>query len=316
MLQQTRVAAVTPYYLRFLHRFPDLASLAAASEQEILAFWSGLGYYSRAKNLQKAAREILNMHGGKFPADFEEILALPGIGRYTAGAICSLAFGQPYPVVDGNIRRVVTRLHGLRTQVPEAFFWDQMRALLPRGRVSEFNQAMMELGALVCVPTHPRCPECPVANHCRGCQLKLQDSLPGRRNKSIHDVSIVVLILVRNSRTLIISQKESFVPGDWGLPFEIIPRGKSGKEVADRLSRRILGREIPLACFGRLRHSISDRRIAAELFWGRLAISVPRFGSGRWLQLPGLQKALVSSLYHKAVQKFLGSEVPARDEDS
>jgi A/G-specific adenine glycosylase len=157
MLQQTQAKTVLPYYDRFFKRFPDIQSLARASEQEVLALWAGLGYYGRARNLHRAARQIVDDHGGVFPDKLEEILMLPGIGRYTAGAICSIAFNRPLPIVDGNVRRVIRRLHGIGRRIPESHFWNQASAWVPEGKTSAFNQAVMELGALVCLPHRPLC---------------------------------------------------------------------------------------------------------------------------------------------------------------
>src|SRR5438132_2793331 len=163
MLQQTQVQTVLRYFDRFVRRFPDARALAAASEEEVVSLWAGLGYYGRARNLRRAAIEIVRRHGGRFPSRFDEILRLPGVGRYTAGAIASIAFNLPEPIVDGNVRRVVSRLHALERGAPERFFWEQARAWTPAGRAAEFNQAVMELGALVYVPSSPLCLLCPVA---------------------------------------------------------------------------------------------------------------------------------------------------------
>ena len=160
MLQQTRVAAVIPYYHRFLERFPDAAALAQAPEPELLALWSGLGYYSRARNLQKAARQILE--SGTFPNDYASILELAGVGTYTAAAIASISFGLPHAVVDGNVRRVLARWtndgHADTQQIADR--------LLDRRDPARWNQAVMELGATICLPREPLCGECPVAAHC------------------------------------------------------------------------------------------------------------------------------------------------------
>ena len=164
MLQQTRVAAVIPYYERFLSRFPDLESLAGASETDLLAHWAGLGYYYRARNLQRAARNALE--AGTFPADYDGIRHLPGIGEYTAAAVASIAFDLPYPVVDGNVYRVLSRVLNDRTNIASGparkHFTVLAGAILDRTRPGDFNQAIMELGATVCLPRKPLCLICPV----------------------------------------------------------------------------------------------------------------------------------------------------------
>jgi A/G-specific adenine glycosylase len=164
MLQQTRVAAVLDYYENFLERFPDVRALAAASEDVVLAAWSGLGYYRRARFLHRCAREIVAEYGGHFPKTSEALLTLPGIGRYTAAAVASIAFAEPVAVVDGNVERVTQRLTGVNLTAPQ--IWQQAQTLLDELRPGDFNQAMMELGATVCLPRAPRCSMCPVRKWC------------------------------------------------------------------------------------------------------------------------------------------------------
>jgi A/G-specific adenine glycosylase len=164
MLQQTRVAAVLDHYRIFLERFPDVQTLAAAAEDDVLAAWSGLGYYRRARMLHRCAQQIAEQHGGCFPCNSEALLALPGIGRYTATAIASIAFAEPVAVVDGNVERVLQRFTGIDLTTPQT--WQRAQALLARSRPGDFNQAMMELGATVCAPREPRCVMCPVRKWC------------------------------------------------------------------------------------------------------------------------------------------------------
>src|SRR5882762_7223358 len=164
MLQQTRVAAVLDHYRIFLEHFPNVQTLAAASEDAVLAAWSGLGYYRRARMLHQAAYQITEHHGGCFPQNSKALLALPGIGRYTAAAISSIAFAEPVAVVDGNVERVLQRFIGINLTTPQ--IWQHAQALLADSRPGDFNQAMMELGATVCVPREPHCPMCPVRNWC------------------------------------------------------------------------------------------------------------------------------------------------------
>jgi len=187
MLQQTRVATVTPYYERFLERFPEVRALAEAPQEEVLRLWSGLGYYSRARNLQKAAQEIVAKHNGKFPRDLNDALALPGIGQYTAAAILSIAYGSKHAVLDGNVARVLARLGAIRGDLRETNRWRNLQEtadhLLDPKAPGEWNQAMMELGATLCTPRAPQCLLCPVAQFCRARQLGLADRLPEKRKK-------------------------------------------------------------------------------------------------------------------------------------
>lgn len=170
MLQQTQVATVIGFYERWLRRFPDVATLAGADTEDVLRAWEGLGYYSRARNLQRAARDVVAHHGGNLPDSVAALLSLPGIGRYSAGAIASIAFGADEPAIDGNIVRVLTRLFALggdpKRAPLAAQLWKLARALLPTGRAGDFNQALMELGATICTPKGPRCASCPIQRHC------------------------------------------------------------------------------------------------------------------------------------------------------
>jgi len=210
MLQQTRVAAVVPYYERFLERFPTIAALAAAPEEEVLAHWSGLGYYRRARNLQSAAQRIVAGHGGEFPSFYADVLALPGIGPYTSAAILSMAFNAPHAVLDGNVARVVARLDAVCGDLRETKMWNALQqsadALLDRQSPSDWNQGMMELGATVCTPTSPRCLICPVAKFCRARQLGLTEVIPEKRKKrATVSVTLAAAILVDGkSRTLLL----------------------------------------------------------------------------------------------------------------
>src|SRR5258708_23112422 len=218
MLQQTRVAAVIPYYERFLERFPDIASLAGAPEEEVLRLWSGLGYYSRARNLRNAARQIVAEFGGVFPKTREEILSLSGIGDYTASAITSIAFNKRAAVLDGNVVRVLSRLEAIRGDLRERKKWQawQVEAdrLIASAVPGDWNQAMMELGATICTPRAPQCLLCPVAAHCEARKLGIAETLPEvRKKRDTVNVALASLILVNpRGETLLLpppSQKNS-----------------------------------------------------------------------------------------------------------
>jgi len=201
MLQQTRVAAVIPYYERFLDRFPDIHALAAAPQEEALRLWSGLGYYSRARNLQRAAQEIVAKHGGVFPRGEKDALALPGIGRYTASAILSIAYGAKHAVLDGNVARVLARIFAVHGDLRDAKRWQTLQksadALLDPKSPSDWNQAMMELGATLCTPQSPQCLLCPVTEFCQARKLGLADSLPERRKKRVtENIALAAAVLL------------------------------------------------------------------------------------------------------------------------
>jgi A/G-specific adenine glycosylase len=185
MLQQTQVATVIPYYHRFVERFPTVADLAAADEQDVLRLWQGLGYYSRARNLRAAARAVVAEHGGEVPRGVEGLLALPGVGRYTAGAVASIAFGTRAPIVDGNVARVLCRLDRIeldpRGRAGQDLLWRRATEVLPKTRVGDFNSALMELGATVCTPRAPQCLTCPVREHCAARAAGVQEQIPAPR---------------------------------------------------------------------------------------------------------------------------------------
>ena len=182
MLQQTQVVTVIPYFQRWLARFPDFAALAAAGEQEVLSLWQGLGYYSRARNLHRAARQVVAEHGGRMPRDAAMIRTLPGVGRYTAGAVASFAFDLPEPLVDANVARVLARLLDLREPIDstagQSVLWSAAEELVPRKGAGAFNAALMELGALVCTPRAPQCLLCPIRPHCRAYAAGTAERLP------------------------------------------------------------------------------------------------------------------------------------------
>ena len=211
MLQQTRVSAVIPYYERFLARFPDAATLAEAPEESVLALWSGLGYYSRARNLQKAARQIIAAHES-FPQSYEEIRALAGVGDYTAAAVASIAFGLPYAAVDGNVRRVIARITNGESGVQQV-----ADRLLDRKNPSRSNQALMELGAVICVPCDPHCDVCPIATCCEARRLGKQNELPAKRAKPV-TVHLKRNLLVIRQKGKILLAPSPRVQGFWDLP--------------------------------------------------------------------------------------------------
>ena len=246
MLQQTRVAAVVGYYRRFVRRFPTARALARASQNEVLKHWAGLGYYSRARNLHRAAKEIVAKHGGQFPRTLEAALALPGVGRYTAAAVLSIAYNQPHAVLDGNVARVLARLYAIRGELRAPRRWKALQSLadeLLGGKstgagasacaraearattaalkrrtpyeAGDWNQAMMELGATVCTPRAPRCDACPVARWCRARKLAIVDELPATRRKRqpVRMAVTAAVLLDPRGRTLLIKPAHAATNG-------------------------------------------------------------------------------------------------------
>src|SRR5512139_4329081 len=218
MLQQTQVATVIPYYQRFITSFPDIAALAAASEEQVLAHWSGLGYYARGRNLHKAAQIIVEQHDGKFPCEFEQIVALPGVGRSTAAAICALAWHERRAILDGNVKRVLARYCGISgptaEKAVEAQLWQQAEALLPSKEVATYIQAQMDMGATLCTRSKPKCSECPVSADCVALQTNRVSELPTpRARKAVPEKHTTFLLLLHGNDILLEKRPAA---GIWG----------------------------------------------------------------------------------------------------
>lgn len=226
MLQQTQVSTVIPYYRRFMARFPDVAALARCDADALLHCWSGLGYYARARNLRAAAREIVARHGGRFPDRFEEVLALPGIGRSTAGAILAFAFGQRHPILDGNVRRVLARYYAIagaggKAGKVEARLWEIADRLTPEARVADYNQALMDLGATVCRRAKPLCARCPLESDCAALGRGDPTAFPQAKPKTPRPRKSVTMLVVKNRRGswLLVKRPPSGIWGGlWSLP--------------------------------------------------------------------------------------------------
>lgn len=242
MLQQTQVETVIPYFNRFLDRFPTLNDLANAPMSDVLKLWEGLGYYARARNLHKAAIKIVNELNGEWPRTVEGLMQLPGIGRYTAGAIASLAFGVDAPVLDGNVIRVLCRVFNIardpRDQSTRNELWSLAESLLPKGHAGEFNEALMELGATICAPRHPRCEVCPLARLCEAKKRNLQDRLPIKKKRSPLPHYDVTAAVIRKNGRILIAQRPfgGRLGGLWEFP--------GGKQEHDESLSACLRREI------------------------------------------------------------------------
>ena len=277
MLQQTTVAAVKSFFARFIWRFPDVFSLAEVDESEVLAHWAGLGYYTRARNLQKAARAVVEVHGGDFPRDFEQILALPGVGRYTAGAVASIAFEQRKPIVDANVARVLSRVlpveGDLKSAGAQEKLWEaamqivEVETVCPR----EINPALMELGALVCTPRNPRCDACPVSAFCAAFSQGRQDELPAKTAKKTFTLLFDVCIWARNPSGEILMRQRPDAKGVWWPLMWELPRitKREGESDADALAR--LGEEIgadfePLEEVATMKHGVTRFSIELRCF--------------------------------------------------
>ena len=224
MLQQTQVATVIPYYNRFLARFPGVAELAAAPLDEVLKLWSGLGYYSRARNLHKAAQVVVNEHGGRFPRRFEDVTALPGVGRSTAAAICVFSFGARHAILDGNVKRVLARLRGVKGYAGEKKvanrLWQEAERLLPRHGIEAYTQGLMDLGSSVCTRGKPRCNDCPLHGDCVALKRGWVAGLPSPRpRKVLPHKRTTMLVLTRAGEVLLEKRPPTGIWGGmWCLP--------------------------------------------------------------------------------------------------
>jgi A/G-specific adenine glycosylase len=288
MLQQTRVATATPYYHAFLRRFPTLGSLARAREADVLAAWAGLGYYRRARHLHEAARLVVREHGGRVPAAPAAFAGLPGVGRYTAGAVLSIAFDRALPVVDGNVARVLSRLRALPAAVraPQGAkaLWALAAALVPARRPGDWNQALMELGAILCTARSPRCGECPVRRGCRAFALgRVAAFPPVPARRAGEKVRQALVLIERWGRMLVARREGPLLRGLWEPPgVELAPRRSARLALVARLAD--LGLRARLTPAGTIiRHTITRRDIAAEVWRGELAGSLPRSAGLRWV---------------------------------
>ncbi len=278
MLQQTQVETVRDYFLRFMARFPTVEALAAATQEEVLKVWEGLGYYRRARMLHTAAQEIVAQHGGALPADVEALEALPGIGPYTGGAIASLAFGIPAPAVDGNVRRVLARVLAQARPTPS----EQraaVAALIPNEQPGAFNEALIELGATLCRPQQPRCLLCPWREFCQARQLGRQEDFPApRERKEVPHYAVAAAVTVRDGEVLIARRPaESMLGGLWEFPGG---KRQDGETLPAALRRELVEEMAITVDVGEqllaLDHAYTHFRITLHAFWCRLVEGEPR----------------------------------------
>ena len=273
MLQQTRVETVIPYFECWLERFPNIETLAAAPEQAVLQTWEGLGYYSRARNLHRAARVVTADFGGQLPADRAALESLPGIGRYTAGAIASIAFGLDEPALDGNIRRVLARLFDYpepaRSPAGEAQLWQWAAELLPAGRAGDFNQALMDLGASVCTPRKPDCENCPLSGLCLAQHNHTQEERPVLAPRaSVPHYRVTAAVIERDGRVLLAQRPPEGLLGNlWEFPGGKVEPGETlpaclRREIQEELAAEItVGEE-----FGVYRHAYTHFKVTLHAF--------------------------------------------------
>jgi len=297
MLQQTRVDTVLPYYGRWLRAFPTIHALARAKDDRVLKLWEGLGYYSRARNLHRAAQTVVREYGGKLPRTAEGLRQLPGIGRYTAGAIASIAFGERVALVDGNVARVFARVFAVTANVraPQTMnkLWQFAEDLVPNSDPGEFNQALMELGALVCTPANPRCEVCPMRHVCVARAQGLVDQLPNRGRPQMTECVVASAALVRRNGSLLMQRRpeRGLLAGMWELPTLGRGRFRKGKQLLE------------------LRHAITNRRITLRVFECQCgsALQSKRTGELRWVSATELKRLSLSSAHRRAIAKILSA---------
>jgi A/G-specific adenine glycosylase len=311
MLQQTRIAAVLPYYERFLRRFPDVRALARARQPEVLKFWSGLGYYSRARNLHAAAKIILAKHSGEFPRNFEAALSLPGIGKYTAAAVLSIAYAAPLAVLDGNVARVLARLGSVRSDLRAPRTWrnlsDAAQELLARHAASDWNQALMELGETICTPQSPQCAACPIARWCKAHAQGLANEIPApRRKRAAVNIKIAAAILRDpQHRTLLVKDPGAhdgvLFSRMWQFPAVEVKRD-AHSELAKHLRATLGLNGITLEPLPEARHGVTFRNVTLVPFLARVELLPVAFcppGRARVLPLARLTQLPVSSATRK-----------------
>jgi A/G-specific adenine glycosylase len=283
MLQQTQVATVIPYYQRWLARFPTLEDFAAAPLDDVLKLWEGLGYYSRARNFHKAAQLVVNELGGEVPRDVAGLMALPGVGRYTAGAIASLAFNQHAPLLDGNVKRVLSRVFGLATPSDEEL-WALAESILPNGKDGAFNEALMELGATVCTPRAPACPNCPIRKTCAACASGAPEAYPAKAiKKATPHVDVITTVIVDGDGRVLMAQRprDGLLGGLWEFVSSEF-RVSSSETLGEMVKRRTglivdaeAGRDL-----GAVKHAFTHFKITRHVYLVEARLLSPELVEG------------------------------------
>lgn len=326
MLQQTRVETVIPYFLRWIERFPTLAALAAASEQDVLSVWEGLGYYSRARNLHRAARQVVEAHAGQLPRTRAELERLPGIGRYTAGAIASMAYGQDEPALDANIRRVLARVFDVslpaRSPQGEARLLQLARQVLPPGHAGDFNQALMDLGSAICTPHNPACLLCPLQTFCQAYQLGVQEQRPVLEAKApVPHYTVTAAIIHRAGQVLLARRpSQGLLGGMWEFPGGKL---EPGETLAQGLAREIqeeLGVVVAVgADFGIYHHGYTHFKVSLHAFFCQLLAGEPRAlhaSEIRWAQPTALETFPMGKIDRQIARRLAGHSLPQENQEA
>lgn len=308
MLQQTQVTTMLSCYRRFLKTFPTVTHLARGEIEDVLKLWSGLGYYSRARHFHRAAKIVVGDYGGKIPDTKEELLKLPGIGEYTAGAIASIAFGERVPVVDGNVIRVLTRVFALRGDFKKeplkSKLWKIAETLLPEEGVGDFNQALMELGALVCLPKNPVCPVCPIALCCKARQQNRMESYPTPQKKSAIQKVVLSAALIEKNGHFLLARRNSrrHLQSMWEFP----------QTEPSYLGLKVLKKgALPVVRHAIMNQSIRMLPCAYHFRSGEPTVN-KRYVAYRWIRADELKKFPTSSLNHKILKNISSPKTRAR----
>ena len=319
MLQQTQVATVIPYFERFIARFPTVSALAQAEEGDVLRLWEGLGYYRRARQLHRAAHVVVEQHGGVFPRSLEAVGQLPGIGRYTAGAIVSIAFDTAAPIVEANTVRLFSRLIGYRddptTAAGRQLLWRVAEDMLPKSRCGSFNQALMELGSLVCTPRNPGCEQCPLSALCVACQRGLQDRIPRMPAKAASEAVHEAAVIVCRKNTVLVRRRQAGErwAGLWDfLRFPLVARRGAalGQELLAKVQLHSGLAIEPPERIATIKHGVTRFRITLDCFAAQLSGEKNKkiklaAGEWRWIRLDELEPLPLSMTGRKLSRLLL-----------
>ena len=319
ILQQTRVDQGLPYYERFIQTFPTVHALAAAEESDVLKLWEGLGYYSRARNLHRAAKQIVDEYGGAFPETASELTKLPGVGPYTAGAVASIAFGERVPVVDGNVKRVLARLYAIEESIDSgpvsARLWELARTLVSKRHPGDFNQALMELGARVCTPKQPDCPRCPLRRQCDAYAAGIASDLPVRRaRKAVPHKELAVAAMRRNGRYLIVRRPPNgLLGGLWEFPNGPMEPGEDPARALERIAASLAGVGVkPGKLVASVNHAYSHLKVTMTVYLCDAAdgeVMLREHTAAEWVH-PGAFKQYAFPKAHHKFLPLLGEEAP------
>jgi A/G-specific adenine glycosylase len=313
MLQQTRVETVAQYYRRFLERFPDVRAVAAASLDEVLSAWEGMGYYARARNLHRAAAIVMEKYHGKLPPTVEELLRIPGIGRSTAGAISAIAFGRDAPILDANARRVIARLFAvegdLRKAGTEKLLWERSTGLVEKGKGRDTALALMDLGAAVCIPKEPRCGECPIGDFCAAYRAGIHREIPWvrpRRAVPHHDIVAALFLDASGGYFLLRRPPKGLLGGLWSFPSGKREPGESLEGALQRSIREKLGVGIAIQRkVGTVQHAYSHYRITLHGYCCKVSEgSLPSEDGTGWMHVEEAGKYALPRAYRKLLEQF------------